>query len=65
MRFLEGIPLIEARERVSSLSRFKREMFKKRILTRVSEAYGRMILLEGLFQVWKGEGRAGVVRSCL
>ena len=58
MRFLEGIPLTEARERVSSLSRFKREMFKKRVLTRVSEAYGRMILLEGLFQVcvWKRGG---------
>ena len=32
----------------------KREAAKRRILHRVSEAYGRMILCEGLFQVLGG-----------
>ena len=42
MSFLEGIPLTEAGNRINDLSKFKREMAKRRILHRVSEAYGRM-----------------------
>ena len=52
MQFLEGIPLLDAGKHISGLSRVKREAAKRRILHRVSEAYGRMILSEGLFQLW-------------
>ncbi|KAG2426342.1 hypothetical protein HXX76_013099 [Chlamydomonas incerta] len=50
MSFLEGVPLLEASSRVAKLSPLQRDLAKRRILTRVSEAYGRMIFGEGLFQ---------------
>jgi len=50
MQFLEGVPLTEAGSKLRDLSQMKRDAAKKRILHRVSEAYGRMILGEGLFQ---------------
>ena len=52
MSFLDGIPLTEAARHVSGLSEIKKRAAKRRILNRVSEAYGRMMLTEGLFQVW-------------
>jgi len=38
------------RERVAGLSAFQRKAAAARIMTRVSEAYGEMMLTEGLFQ---------------
>ena len=54
MSFLEGVPLTEAGKHIGKLSEVKRRAAKRRILQRVSEAYGRMILNEGLFQVCEG-----------
>lgn len=51
MEFVEGIPLTDLGSRVQRLSAARQRAAKKRILTRVSEAYGRMILKTGLFQV--------------
>jgi len=51
MEFVEGIPLTDLASRVQGLSEAKKAAAKKRILSRVSEAYGMMILKEGLFQV--------------
>ncbi|GLI59949.1 hypothetical protein VaNZ11_002002 [Volvox africanus] len=50
MSFIEGVPLLEARTRVSQMSPRARDAAKRLILSRVSEAYGRMIFGEGLFQ---------------
>ncbi|GIL83202.1 hypothetical protein Vretifemale_12058 [Volvox reticuliferus] len=50
MNFIEGVPLLEARDRVSKMSPRARDAAKRLILSRVSEAYGRMIFGEGLFQ---------------
>ncbi|KAG2436133.1 hypothetical protein HYH02_011642 [Chlamydomonas schloesseri] len=50
MSFLDGVPLLEASARAAKLSPLQRDMAKRLILTRVSEAYGRMIFGEGLFQ---------------
>ncbi|KXZ54564.1 hypothetical protein GPECTOR_4g629 [Gonium pectorale] len=50
MSFVEGVPLLEASSRVSQLSPLARQAAKRLILQRVSEAYGRMIFGEGLFQ---------------
>lgn len=51
MEFVEGIPLTDLATRVQGLSEAKKAAAKRRILSRVSEAYGMMILKEGLFQV--------------
>lgn len=51
MEFVEGIPLTDLASRVQGLSEAKKAAAKERILSRVSEAYGTMILKEGLFQV--------------
>ncbi|GIL52831.1 hypothetical protein Vafri_8592 [Volvox africanus] len=50
MSFIEGVPLLEARTRVSQMSPRARDAAKRLILSRISEAYGRMIFGEGLFQ---------------
>ncbi|GLC33499.1 hypothetical protein PLESTB_000081700 [Pleodorina starrii] len=50
MSFVEGVPLLEASSRVSNMSPRARDAAKRLILSRVSEAYGRMIFGEGLFQ---------------
>lgn len=42
------------RERMGDYSAKIREIGIRRILSHVSEAYGRMILYEGLFQVMRG-----------
>ncbi len=51
MEFIDGIPLTDLGSKVEGLSEAKKEAAKRRILTRLSEAYGMMILKEGLFQV--------------
>lgn len=50
MTFVEGVPLLEARSLTAGLSARRRAMAQRLILSRVSEAYGRMIFGEGLFQ---------------
>eukprot|EP00775_Hariotina_reticulata_P010212 gene10212-10373_t len=50
MTFMEGLPLLRLRDKVAHLPKWKREKAARRILARVSEAYGLMILGEGLFQ---------------
>lgn len=52
MNFLDGVPITrmkDARE-FQNLSEATKRMAARRILSRVSEAYGRMVLLDGLFQ---------------
>lgn len=67
MSFLEGVPLQEASRKVSGLSARRRELAKRLILSRVSEAYGRMILGEGLFQVSQRASNVecAMTRSCV
>jgi predicted unusual protein kinase regulating ubiquinone biosynthesis (AarF/ABC1/UbiB family) len=50
MEFIEGVPLLQLADRVQHLPKWQRERAARRVLERVSEAYGRMILGEGLFQ---------------
>jgi predicted unusual protein kinase regulating ubiquinone biosynthesis (AarF/ABC1/UbiB family) len=50
MEFIEGVPLLQLADRVQHLPQWQRELAARRVLERVSEAYGRMILGEGLFQ---------------
>uniref|UniRef100_A0A383WA42 LysM domain-containing protein n=1 Tax=Tetradesmus obliquus TaxID=3088 RepID=A0A383WA42_TETOB len=50
MSFMEGLPLLQLKDKVAHLPQWKREKAARRILARVSEAYGLMILGEGLFQ---------------
>eukprot|EP00878_Enallax_costatus_P021138 GHUV01022371.1.p1 GENE.GHUV01022371.1~~GHUV01022371.1.p1 ORF type:complete len:637 (+),score=223.29 GHUV01022371.1:216-1913(+) len=50
MSFIDGLPLLQLRDKVAHLPQWKREKAARRILDRVSEAYGLMILGEGLFQ---------------
>ncbi|KAL6766353.1 AKC2 [Auxenochlorella protothecoides x Auxenochlorella symbiontica] len=50
MEFLDGIPITRLAAHTSSLSASTRRLAAGRVLDRVSEAYGRMILLDGLFQ---------------
>lgn len=50
MEFLEGVPMTKLGERMNDLPEKLKRLAAERILTRVAEAYGRMILIEGLFQ---------------
>jgi predicted unusual protein kinase regulating ubiquinone biosynthesis (AarF/ABC1/UbiB family)/LysM repeat protein len=50
MEFIEGVPLLQLADRVQHLPQWQRDRAARRVLERVSEAYGRMILGEGLFQ---------------
>ncbi|WIA37974.1 hypothetical protein OEZ86_001350 [Tetradesmus obliquus] len=50
MSFMEGLPLLQLKDKVAHLPQWKRDKAARRILARVSEAYGLMILGEGLFQ---------------
>ncbi|CAD7702937.1 unnamed protein product [Ostreobium quekettii] len=50
MHYVNGIPLRSLQSRTAGLSLRKQRIAKRRILSRVSEAYGRMILIDGLFQ---------------
>eukprot|EP00798_Chlamydomonas_sp_ICE-L_P027624 gene27624-7261_t len=50
MSLLDGVPLTEAGRSMEGLSERTQKMGKRRILKRISEAYGRMIFGEGLFQ---------------
>jgi len=50
MEYVEGVPLLQLAGRVQHLPAWQREAAARRVLDRVSEAYGRMILGEGLFQ---------------
>ncbi|KAK9826706.1 hypothetical protein WJX74_011071 [Apatococcus lobatus] len=49
MSFLDGLPISKLKDSMSDRSVAEQELGKKLILERISEAYGRMILLEGLF----------------
>lgn len=50
MSFLEGTQITRLEAQMKKLSARQRKAGIKRILTRVSEAYGRMMLYTGLFQ---------------
>ena len=52
MNFLDGVPITKMRDakEFQNLSVATKRMAARRVLSRVSEAYGRMILLDGLFQ---------------
>jgi predicted unusual protein kinase regulating ubiquinone biosynthesis (AarF/ABC1/UbiB family) len=71
MSFLDGVTITRMRDQpaYANLSEAQRRLGARRILSRVSEAYGRMVLLDGLFQadghpgnilVMKG-GRVGLI----
>uniref|UniRef100_A0A7S1WZN2 LysM domain-containing protein n=1 Tax=Tetraselmis chuii TaxID=63592 RepID=A0A7S1WZN2_9CHLO len=50
MQYLDGVQITKMQDKMDNLSPRARKMAARRVLTRVSEAYGRMLLLEGLFQ---------------
>lgn len=50
MHYMEGVPLRELGSKTKNLSARKKQAAKQIILSRISEAYGRMILEHGLFQ---------------
>lgn len=50
MQFMEGIPLRELGSKTKNMSESKKRIAKRLVLSRISEAYGRMILENGLFQ---------------
>ena len=52
MDFIDGIPITKMKDHVGfqNLSEATRRLAARTILSKVSEAYGRMILLDGLFQ---------------
>eukprot|EP01025_Chloroclados_australasicus_P041555 TRINITY_DN4403_c1_g1_i2.p1 TRINITY_DN4403_c1_g1~~TRINITY_DN4403_c1_g1_i2.p1 ORF type:complete len:589 (-),score=89.91 TRINITY_DN4403_c1_g1_i2:316-2082(-) len=50
MKFMDGAPLASLKQKTAGLSEQQRMAASKRILGRVSEAYGHMILDKGLFQ---------------
>ena len=50
MKFINGTPLAEARQKMAGLSPAARQAGGRRVLSHVSEAYGRMILGTGQFQ---------------
>jgi predicted unusual protein kinase regulating ubiquinone biosynthesis (AarF/ABC1/UbiB family) len=71
MNYLDGVPITKMKDQVAfqNLSEATKRMAAKRILSRVAEAYGRMILINATFQadahpgnlmVMKG-GRIGVI----
>lgn len=71
MDFIDGIPITKMKEQTKfqNLSEATKRLAARQILSKVSEAYGRMILLDGLFQadghpgnilVMKG-GRIGLI----
>eukprot|EP00887_Chlorella_sp_A99_P006757 scaffold3.g6757.t1 len=74
MNFLEGVPITRLERHTQnsarpapaplrrSLSEATRRLAARRILSRVSEAYGRMLLLDGLFQADGHPGNILVMR---
>jgi predicted unusual protein kinase regulating ubiquinone biosynthesis (AarF/ABC1/UbiB family) len=52
MNYLDGMPITRMKDTVAfqNLSEATKRMAARRILSHVSEAYGRMVLLDGLFQ---------------
>lgn len=71
MNFIDGVPITRLRDarQFQNLSEATKKIAAHRILSRVSEAYGRMVLMDGLFQadghpgnilVMKG-GRIGLI----
>ncbi len=50
MSFLDGVQITRMGEFTSGFSEFKKQAAARRILSHVSEAYGRMLLYDGLFQ---------------
>lgn len=50
MEYLDGVQITKLASEMSGLSEGRRKLAARRILKRVSEAYGRMLLLDGLFQ---------------
>ncbi|KAK9798604.1 hypothetical protein WJX73_007340 [Symbiochloris irregularis] len=50
MSLLDGMPITRMQSRAQQLSQWQQDLGKRVLLSRVSEAYGRMILGPGLFQ---------------
>ena len=52
MDFIDGIPITKLKDQIGfqNLSEATKRLAARQILSKVSEAYGRMILLDGLFQ---------------
>lgn len=65
MEFLDGIPITQMKDNVAfqNLSEATKRLAARRILSRVSEAYGRMVLLDGLFQADGHPGNIMVMKG--
>ena len=50
MTFVEGTQITRLEGRMKQLSQRQRSIGIRRLIKRVSEAYGRMLLYDGLFQ---------------
>lgn len=51
MNYVEGVQItrLGAQSRAQALSAVQKRLAKRRVFSRIAEAYGRMMLLEGLF----------------
>lgn len=63
MSYLDGVSITRLNDRIEGLSEATKRLAAKRILHRVSEAYGRMILLDGLFQADGHPGNIMVMKK--
>jgi predicted unusual protein kinase regulating ubiquinone biosynthesis (AarF/ABC1/UbiB family) len=65
MTFLDGVPITKMRDakEYQNLSAATKRLAARRILSRVSEAYGRMVLLDGLFQADGHPGNIMVLKG--
>lgn len=50
MNFVPGTQIMRLKGRLQSLSAWQRDKAKQRILSRITAAYGHMLLVDGLFQ---------------
>jgi hypothetical protein len=63
MSYIDGLQITRLGDRIEKLSPLQRRLGIKRILSTVSEAYGRMMLYEGLFQADNHPGNILVMKG--
>lgn len=65
MNFIDGLQITRLGDKTKKLSAGQRKQAMKLIISRVSEAYGRMLLFDGLFQADGHPGNILVMKGKL
>lgn len=65
MNFIDGLQITRLADKTKKLSAGQRKRAMKLIISRVSEAYGRMLLFDGLFQADGHPGNILVMKGKL